>query len=78
MKRLFSYNFMGKEIEFIKKLLLMINIMVHALETINQLKNCFSAQDVRFGSIATVSLIDYGRAELSTNDTLHVPHSFFK
>ena len=76
MKRLFSYNFMGKEIEFIKKLLLMINIMVHALETI--LKNCFSAQDVRFGSIATVSLIDYGRAELSTNDTLHVPHSFFK
>ena len=52
--------------------------MVHALETINQLKNCFSAQDVRFGSIATVSLIDYGRAELSTNDTLHVPHSFFK
>ena len=78
MKRLFSYNFMGKEIEFIKKLLLMINIMVHALETINQLKNCFSVQDVRFGSIATVSLIDYGRAELSTNDTLHVPHSFFK
>ena len=69
---------MGKEIEFIKKLLLMINIMVHALETINQLKNCFSVQDVRFGSIATVSLIDYGRAELSTNDTLHVPHSFFK
>ena len=52
--------------------------MVHALETINQLKNCFSVQDVRFGSIATVSLIDYGRAELSTNDTLHVPHSFFK
>ena len=61
MKRLFSYNFMGKELEFIKKLLLMINIMVHALETLNELKNCFSAQDVRFGSIAPVSLIDNGR-----------------
>ena len=38
---------MGKELEFIKKLLL--TIVVHALETMNQ--------DVRFGSIATVSLI---------------------
>ena len=33
----------------------------HALETMNQLKNGFSAQYVRFGSIATVSLIDNGR-----------------
>ena len=37
---------MGKELEFIKKLLL--TIVVHALETMSQ--------DVRFGSIATVTL----------------------
>ena len=29
--------------------------------TMNQLKNGFSTQDVSFGSIATVSLIDNGR-----------------
>ena len=53
---------MGKELEVIKKLLLMITIVVHALETIKQLKNNFSTEDVRFGSKATVSLIDNGHA----------------
>ena len=52
---------MGKELDVIKKLLLMITILVHALETMNQMKSGFSAQDIRFGSIATVSLIDNGR-----------------
>ena len=46
------------ELVVIKKLLLMITIVVHVLETMNQLKNGFSAQYRRFGSIATVSLID--------------------
>ena len=35
----------------------MITIVVHALDTMNQLKNDFSGQYVKFGSIATVSLI---------------------
>ena len=38
----------------------MITIVIRTLETMNQLKNGFSAQDVRSGSIATVSLIDNG------------------
>ena len=57
MKSFFSHNFMRKELLIIKKLLLMITILVHGLETINQLKNGFSAQDVRFGFIDTVSLM---------------------
>ena len=52
---------MGKELDVMKKLLLMITIVVHVLETMNQLKNGLCAQDVRFDSIATVSLIDNGR-----------------
>ena len=60
-KNLSSHNFMGKQVVVIKKLLLMITIVVHALETVNQLKNGFSVQYVRFGFIATVSLIDNGR-----------------
>ena len=36
------------------------NIVVHVLETMNQL-NGFRVQDARFGSIATVSLIDNER-----------------
>ena len=51
---------MGKELEVIKILLLMITIGAHALETMNQLRNGFSAQEVRFGSIATVFFIDNG------------------
>ena len=39
----FSHNFMGKVLAVIKKLLMMITIVVHALETMNQLKNGFSA-----------------------------------
>ena len=61
MKSLFSDNFMGKDLVIIEKLLLMITIVVQALETMNQPKNCFSNQDVRFGSIKTVSLIDNGK-----------------
>ena len=38
-----------------------MTIVVHALESMRQLKNGFSAQDLRFGSIATVSLINIGR-----------------
>ena len=60
-KSFFSHNFMGKELEIIKKLQLMITIVVHALETMSQPKNGFSAQDVRFSSIATASLIDNRR-----------------
>ena len=48
---------MGKKVEVIKKLLLIIPIVVHTLEATNQLKNSFSTQDVRFGSIATVSFL---------------------
>ena len=59
-ERLFSHSFMRKELEVIKKLLLMITIVIRTLETMNQMTNGFSAQDVRFGSIATVSLIDNG------------------
>ena len=44
-----------------QKFLMMITIVVHALETLNQLKNGFSAQYVRFGSISAVFLIDNGR-----------------
>ena len=62
-KSLSSHNFMEKELVVIEKLLLIITMMVYALETMNQLKNGFSAQDVRFGSIATVSLIAYGRCD---------------
>ena len=40
---------------------MMITIVVYDLETIKRLKNGFSAQYVKFGSIATVSLIDNGR-----------------
>ena len=57
-KTLFSHSFMGKELEVIKRLLLMTTIVVHALETMNHLKNGFSAQDVKFGSIANVSFND--------------------
>ena len=57
MKSFFSHSFMQKELLVIKKLLLMITIVVHVLEIMNQLKNGFSAQDVRFGFIATVSLM---------------------
>ena len=57
----FSHDFMGKELEVIKKLQLMITIVVHALKTMSQPKNGFSAQDVRFSSIATASLIDNRR-----------------
>ena len=60
-KRIFSHNFMGKVLVVIIKLLLLITILVHAFGTMNQLKNCFSAQYVRFGPIATVSLIDNGQ-----------------
>ena len=56
-----SHNFMGKELEVIKKLRLMITIVAHVLETMNQPKNGFSAQDVRFSSIATASLINNRR-----------------
>ena len=45
---------MEKELVVTKNLLLMITIVVNALETMNQLKNGFSASYVRFGSIATV------------------------
>ena len=57
-----SNNFMGKKLVVIKKLLLMISNVVHVLKTIcQQLKNDFNDQYVRFGSRATVSLIDNGR-----------------
>ena len=52
---------MGKELEVIEKLVLMITIVAPALESMKQMKNGFSAQDLRFGSIASVSVIDIGR-----------------
>lgn len=52
---------MVKEIEVIKKLLLVITIVVLVSETMNELKNDFSAKNVRFRSIATFSFIDNGR-----------------
>ena len=58
-KSLFT-QFYGQEVCGHQKSLLMITFVVHAWETINQL-NGFSAQYVRFGSIATVSLIDNGQ-----------------
>ena len=39
----------------------MITTVVRALETMNELKNGFSAQYVRFGHIAIVFLTDNGR-----------------
>lgn len=41
--------------------LLLMTIVVHALGTMKKLKNGFSAQYVRFGSIVTASLIENGR-----------------
>ena len=35
IKRFFSHNFIGEELEVIKKLLLLVTIVVHALETMN-------------------------------------------
>ena len=61
IKILSSNDFLEKDLMVSKKLLLMISIVVHALETMNQLENGFGTQDVRFGFIATVSFIDNGR-----------------
>ena len=55
-KRLSSQNFIRKELVIIKKLMPMITIMTHALETMKQLKNGFVAQYARFGSIVSVEL----------------------